>query len=81
MSEKIILPNQHPLRLIASDMDGTLLQTNLTIEAQTKALLIAWQKQGIRLVLISGRPLQGMIPYARELEMDRYEGGVIGANG
>ncbi len=81
MSEKIILPNQHPLRLIASDMDGTLLQTDLTIESETKALLIAWQKQGIRLVLISGRPLQGMIPYARELEMDRYEGVVIGANG
>ena len=77
----IFLPNGHPLRLIASDMDGTILQSDLTIEPHTKDLLIAWQKQGIRLTLISGRPIQSMLPYARELEMDRHQGVVIGANG
>lgn len=77
----IYLPNGHPLRLIASDMDGTILQSDLAIEPRTKELLIAWQKQGIRLTLISGRPIQSMLPYARELEMDRHQGVVIEANG
>lgn len=81
MKKTILLPNGHPLRLIASDMDGTILQSDLTIEQRTKELLIAWQNAGIRLTLISGRPIQSMMRYARELEMDRHEGVIIGANG
>lgn len=81
MNKTILLPNGHPLRLIASDMDGTILRSDLTIEPRTKELLIAWQKEGIRLTLISGRPIQSMMRYARELEMDHHEGVIIGANG
>ena len=81
MNKTILLPNGHPLRLIASDMDGTLLRSDVTIEPRTKELLIAWQKEGIRLTLISGRPIQSMMRYASELEMGYHEGVIIGANG
>ena len=43
------------LDAIVMDMDGTLLDPNNKILPETKAALIACQKQGTKLVLASGR--------------------------
>lgn len=69
------------IKLIAMDMDGTLLQHDDTLSLKTKQLLIELQKQGVLLVLASGRSYRRMLQYAKELEMDRYGGWLIEVNG
>lgn len=67
--------------MIAMDMDGTLLHHDDTISTQTKDLLIQLQKQGVTLVLASGRSHRRMLQYAKELQMDQYGGWLIEING
>ena len=44
------------LRLVASDLDGTLLRTDKTISDRTVATIAACEAQGITFVLATGRP-------------------------
>lgn len=69
------------IKLIAMDMDGTLLQSDNTISQRTKEALIKAQKQGVRLVLASGRSYHKLMQYAKELQMDMYGGYLIEVNG
>jgi len=69
------------IKLIATDMDGTLLKSDNTISPKTKHILIEAQKQGIRLVLASGRSYRKLMQYANELEMPKYGGFLIEVNG
>ncbi|WP_439750073.1 HAD family hydrolase [Longicatena caecimuris] len=43
------------IKLIAMDMDGTLLRSDNTISQNTKNILLEAQKKGIILALASGR--------------------------
>jgi HAD superfamily hydrolase (TIGR01484 family) len=45
-----------PLRLVASDLDGTLLRTDKTISDRTVAAVAACEAAGITMVLATGRP-------------------------
>lgn len=69
------------IQLIAMDMDGTLLNKENRILDKTKEILIRAQQKGIILVLASGRSYSRLLPYARELMMDRYGGFLIEVNG
>jgi len=69
------------LKAIVIDIDGTLLNDKNLIDKRTKNKLIQAQKQGIKVILASGRPTQGMLRYAKELEMDQYEGFIVSYNG
>lgn len=69
------------IKLIAMDMDGTLLNQHETITKETFDALIQAQKQGIRLVLASGRTYAKLMKYALELKMDEFEGYLIEVNG
>lgn len=69
------------MKMIVMDMDGTLLNTQKIITHKTKEILIELQKQGVTLVLASGRPESGLIDYALELKMDKYNGYLISYNG
>lgn len=69
------------LKAIVMDIDGTLLNNEKKVSPRTKEKLIEAQKRGIKLVLASGRPTQGMIALADELEMDQYEGFIVSYNG
>lgn len=69
------------LKLIVLDIDGTLLNSKKIVTSRTKDKLIEAQKQGIKIALASGRPTQGMLSLANELEMDKYEGFLISYNG
>ena len=47
-------------RLIASDMDGTLLRSDETVSRQTRAELDRWRDDGVPVVLATGRPPRWM---------------------
>lgn len=72
------------IKLIAIDLDGTLLNDQKTITAKTQAVLKEAKKQGVRVVLCSGRPLLGIAHYLDELGLREngdyaitYNGGLV----
>lgn len=69
------------IRLIVTDMDGTLLKKDNTISRRTIDALIQAQVLGIKLVLASGRTYRKLMPYAKQLQMDRFGGYFIEVNG
>src|SRR5690554_1545740 len=69
------------LKAIVLDIDGTLLNDQKMISNQTKNKLIEAQKKGIKVILASGRPTQGMMPLVSELELDTYGGYLVSYNG
>lgn len=62
------------IKAIALDIDGTLTNDQKVVTPRTKETLFAAQRAGIRVILASGRPVQGLRALARELELDRYHG-------
>lgn len=56
-------------KLVALDLDGTLKNANNEITEKTKKALIEIQKQGVKIVLASGRPTPGLRHEAEELEL------------
>lgn len=69
------------IRAIAMDMDGTLLNEKKIITEKTKDALVQAQKQGIKVILASGRPTPGLFKYAEELAMEKYDGVGLSFNG
>ena len=57
------------IRLIALDIDDTLLDSTGKILPSTKKALQKALKQGIKVVLCSGRPLPGVEPFLKELKI------------
>lgn len=47
-----------PVRLIATDLDGTLVHSDGTITARTQAALLAAEEAGVEVVFVTGRPLR-----------------------
>jgi Cof subfamily protein (haloacid dehalogenase superfamily) len=47
-----------PVRLIATDLDGTLVHSDGSLTARTRAALIAAEEAGIDVVFVTGRPLR-----------------------
>lgn len=69
------------IKLIAIDIDGTLINSKGEITERTKKALIEAQRQGHKVVLSSGRSPKGVIEYAKELEMDKFESYISNYNG
>lgn len=69
------------IKLIALDLDGTLLTPEKTISDKTRNALIELQKQGIKLILASGRPTPGLFNEAKKLKMNEYYGYLLSYNG
>lgn len=68
-------------KLIATDMDGTLLNDEHFTSAGNIEAIKEIQKKGVKFVLASGRPSFAMFEYAKELEMDKLGGYVLAFNG
>jgi len=68
-------------KLIATDMDGTLLKDEHFTSAGNIEAIKEIQKKGVKFVLASGRPSFAMFEYAKELEMDKLGGYVLAFNG
>ncbi len=68
-------------KLLVLDVDGTLLNNAKEISKRTLVTLLKTQQMGIRIVLASGRPTYGLMPIAKQLELDKYNGFIIAYNG
>jgi len=69
------------IKLIAIDIDDTLLNSNSKITADTKVAIQTALQQGIKVVLCSGRPLAGVSPFLKELGITGDDQYVITYNG
>lgn len=68
-------------KILALDLDGTLTNRDKRITPRTKAALMHAQRKGHIVVLASGRPTPGVIPVAKELELEKYGGFMLSYNG
>lgn len=68
-------------KLIALDMDGTLLTSDKTISERTKRAIASAREQGVKVVLASGRPIDGMQDKLNELGIDGDNEFVVYFNG
>lgn len=68
-------------KLLVLDVDGTLLNNNKEITPHTKSALLKVQQMGVQIVLASGRPTYGVLPIAKALELDHYNGFILSYNG
>lgn len=69
------------IKAIALDIDGTLTNDRKVITPRTKEALLAAQDSGIKLVLSSGRPVQGLRAIASELQLETHDGLLVAFNG
>ncbi len=68
------------IKMIVMDMDGTLYRKDSTLDPLTVEALLECQKQGIRLVLASGRNCDNLRHVAAQLHMEE-SGYIVGLNG
>ncbi|WP_297421546.1 sugar-phosphatase [Clostridium sp.] len=68
-------------KLIALDMDGTLLTTDKKVSARNKKAIKAAEEKGVKIVLASGRPLAGLTKFLEELDLLKDEDYVLSFNG
>jgi hydroxymethylpyrimidine pyrophosphatase-like HAD family hydrolase len=66
------------MRLVACDLDGTLVRPDGSITARTVAALAACERAGIRVVFVTGRPPRWMAPIA---DATGHHGVAVCANG
>lgn len=67
--------------MIVLDLDGTLTNRDKVITPKTKEALFELKRQGGIIVLASGRPTYGIMPLARELELEQSGGYILSYNG
>lgn len=75
------------IKLVAIDLDGTLLNGKKTISPRNKAALIAAKAQGVKVVICTGRPLRAIHPFLAELNLEEagdysitFNGGLVQKN-
>lgn len=68
-------------KMIVLDLDDTLLRDDHTISIRTKEALMNAQKNGVKVVLASGRPTFGMKHIAKELALDEFGSFILSFNG
>ncbi len=69
------------VRLLAIDLDDTLLRSDLTISYRTRKAVKKAEAAGVTVVLASGRVPAAMEPYVKFLDMNRKPGYLICNNG
>lgn len=67
--------------LLVLDLDGTLTTSEKTISPKTKEAIMKLQEAGKKVVLASGRPTPGIVPLAKELELEKYGSYILSFNG
>ncbi|WP_283679324.1 sugar-phosphatase [Lentilactobacillus sp. Marseille-Q4993] len=69
------------IKLIAIDIDGTLLNDDHELTQNTIDAITAAREKGVKVVLCTGRPLSGVKPYLDKLAIDGKEEYAITFNG
>jgi Cof subfamily protein (haloacid dehalogenase superfamily) len=69
------------VKLVAFDLDGTLVDRDLVIRPRVRAAIAAMLKRGVAGCIVTGRMYQAAVPYARELGFEApvvcYQGASI----
>ncbi|MFW6187456.1 MAG: HAD family hydrolase [Actinomycetota bacterium] len=79
MSPLLEVPGERtPVRLIASDLDGTVLGPDFRFRPRTVEAIKAARDRGIHVVFVTGRPMRWLDPLREQLD---HEGVVICSNG
>lgn len=68
-------------KLIAIDMDGTLLREDKTVSERTKNAIKEAKEKGVQVVIATGRPIDGVTRYLEELDMYDENDCVLTYNG
>lgn len=68
-------------QMLVLDLDGTLTNSRKEITEPTRRALIEIQEAGKKVVLASGRPINGIVPLAEKLELARFGGYMLSFNG
>ena len=68
-------------KVLALDIDGTLTNSEKRITDRTKRAVLEAAKKGVKLVIASGRPVQGIRAFAQELELKENDGYILSFNG
>ena len=68
-------------QMLVLDLDGTLTNSRKELTEATRKALIEIQEDGKKVVLASGRPINGIIPLAEKLELSRFGGYMLSFNG
>lgn len=68
-------------QMLVLDLDGTLTNSRKEITEPTRKALIEIQETGKKVVLASGRPINGILPLAKELNLAKYGGYMLSFNG
>lgn len=66
------------IKLVAIDMDGTLLNNKNEITEKTKQILKKATSEGVKIVVTTGRVLKSALYYSKHLDLDSY---VVACNG
>lgn len=66
---------------LALDIDGTLTRNDKTISPRVLDTLLRAQQQGLKLILATGRPTNGVAAIADQLRMEEFGGYVLSFNG
>lgn len=68
-------------KLVAIDMDGTLLRNDKSLSKETKEAIREARKKGVKVVLATGRPIDGVKRYLEELDLWHDDEYVLTFNG
>lgn len=70
-----------PYRLLACDLDGTILEHNRHISERVRRAISLARERGVQIALVTGRSFQSALPYARLIDVHLplicYQGGLI----
>lgn len=72
---------QAQVKLVAIDMDGTLLTPSHKLTPRVKQAIASARAQGVTVVLASGRPVSGLAPFLHELGIESDQDYCIACNG
>ena len=67
--------------MLVLDLDGTLTNSKKELTEPTRQALLHIQENGKKVVLASGRPINGVLPLAEKLELQKYGSYILSFNG
>jgi len=67
-----VTEKRHDIKLIALDMDGTLLTSDLEVSEMNRSMITQAMDKGVQVMLSTGRWLDFCYPYAESLQLDNY---------
>lgn len=68
-------------QLLALDLDDTLLSEDLTISPENVEAIRTMEAQGVKIILVSGRPFASMVKYIDVLDIHSEEDYIVSFNG